>query len=168
VSTETAYIALGSNLGRPLAQLRFALMKLRELGEVSARSSLYKSPAQGGPAGQPDYLNAVVTLAPFPAYHEPLKLLGALLAVEREAGRVRRIRWEARTLDLDLLALGERVVESPNLTLPHPRMMERAFVLAPLCEIAPSWRHPRDARRACDALATLDTSALERTGLEWE
>jgi 2-amino-4-hydroxy-6-hydroxymethyldihydropteridine diphosphokinase len=71
-------------------------------------------------------------------------------------------------LDLDLLALGTRVITSPELRLPHPRMMERAFVLAPLCEIAPGWRHPLSEERACEALAALDTSMLERTRIEWE
>ena len=134
---DLAYIALGSNLGDPLQQLRTAMQKLPRLGEVVARSSLYRSPAQGGPPGQPDYLNAVVALDPFPPYQSPLELLRALLAIEQEAGRVRRIHWEARTLDLDLLAMGNWILNSPALTLPHPRMMERPFVLAPLCEIDP-------------------------------
>jgi 2-amino-4-hydroxy-6-hydroxymethyldihydropteridine diphosphokinase len=83
---DLAYIALGSNLGDPLQQLRTAMQKLPRLGEVVARSSLYRSPAQGGPPGQPDYLNAVVALDPFPPYQSPLELLRALLAIEQEAG----------------------------------------------------------------------------------
>ena len=165
---DLAYIALGSNLGDPLQQLRTAVQKLPRLGEVVARSGLYRSPAQGGPPGQPDYLNAVVALDPFPPYQSPLELLRALLAIEQEAGRVRRILWEARTLDLDLLAMGDRILKSPELILPHPRMMERAFVLAPLCEIAPSWRHPETRVGAAEALAALDRSWLERTALSWD
>ncbi len=167
MNPNLAYIALGSNLGDPLQQLRSAAQQLLRLGEVVARSSLYRSPAQGGPPGQPDYLNAVVALDPSPSYHSPLELLRALLAIEQEAGRVRRIRWEARTLDLDLLAMGERILNSPELTLPHPRMMERAFVLAPLCEICPDWRHPKTGGVAEAALAALDQSWLERTTLTW-
>lgn len=165
---DLAYIALGSNLGDPLQQLRSAGQKLLRLGQVVARSSLYRSPAQGGPPGQPDYLNAVVALDPFPPYQSPLELLRALLAIEQEAGRVRRIRWEARTLDLDLLAMGNRILKSPELTLPHPRMMERPFVLAPLCEIAPHWRHPETGIAAAEALAALDSSWLERIDLGWD
>ena len=168
MNPDLAYIALGSNLGDPLQQLRSAGQKLLRLGQVVARSSLYRSPAQGGPAGQPDYLNAVVALDPFPPYQSPLELIGALLAIEQEAGRVRRIRWEARTLDLDLLAVGNRILNSPELTLPHPRMMERAFVLAPLCEIAPNWRHPQTGVEVKEALVSLDQSWLERTTLGWE
>jgi 2-amino-4-hydroxy-6-hydroxymethyldihydropteridine diphosphokinase len=107
-------------------------------------------------------------LDPFPPYQSPLELLRALLAIEQEAGRVRRIRWEARTLDLDLLAMGNRILKSPELTLPHPRMMERPFVLAPLCEIAPHWRHPETGIAAAEALAALDSSWLERTDLGWD
>ncbi|MFS8793285.1 MULTISPECIES: 2-amino-4-hydroxy-6-hydroxymethyldihydropteridine diphosphokinase [unclassified Synechococcus] len=168
MNPDLAYIALGSNLGDPLQQLRLAVQKLPQLGEVAARSSLYRSPAQGGPPGQPDYLNAVVALDPFPPYQSPLELLRALLAIEQEAGRVRRIRWEARTLDLDLLAMGSRILNSPELTLPHPRMMERAFVLAPLGEIAPDWRHPETGVGVKEALISLDQSWLERTTLGWE
>lgn len=84
---DLAYIALGSNLGDPLQQLRSAGQKLLRLGQVVARSSLYRSPAQGGPPGQPDYLNAVVALDPFPPYQSPLELLRALLAIEVQNGQ---------------------------------------------------------------------------------
>jgi 2-amino-4-hydroxy-6-hydroxymethyldihydropteridine pyrophosphokinase len=83
MNRDLAYVALGSNLGDPLQQLRLAVQKLRRLGEVVACSSLYRSPAQGGPPGQPDYLNAVVALDPFPPYQSPLELLRALLAIEQ-------------------------------------------------------------------------------------
>lgn len=167
---EQALIALGSNLGEPRRQLGRALAALADLGTITRRSALYRSEAVGGPPGQPDYLNAVVDLLPHAAWRSPTALLEALLAIERRQGRRRRIRWDARTLDLDLLAVGVRVEESETLTLPHPRMMTRPFVLAPLCEIRPDWRHPRSGVSACQALErVLATGAAgaERTDLGW-
>lgn len=166
--SDTALIGLGSNLGDPARQLRAARLELARLGEVVRASGLYRSPAQGGPSGQPDYLNAVVELAPAPPYAAPGPLLRALLAIEAEHGRVRRERWAARTLDLDLLAFGPRVVDTEGLVLPHPRMMGRSFVLAPLCEIAPEWRHPLTEVSACEALRALEGDPAVRTGLGWE
>lgn len=128
---------------------------------MTRRSSLWRTRPVGGPLEQPDYLNAVLALRPAEGVAAPARLLERLLSVEAEQGRARRRRWEARTLDLDLLAFGERVVREPGLTLPHPRMMERAFVLAPLSEIAPEWRHPVDGRRAVDAWRALPPSERE-------
>jgi 2-amino-4-hydroxy-6-hydroxymethyldihydropteridine diphosphokinase len=82
--------------------------------------------------------------------------MDALLAIEARFGRRRRARWEARRLDLDLLALGAIRLREPRLRLPHPRMMERAFVLVPLLEVAPDWTHPVTGRRADTALSGLD------------
>ena len=123
-----------------------------------------------GPGGQRDYLNAVVALAPAPRFEEPGALLDALLRLERAQGRQRRERWGARTLDLDLLDHGGRIRAGPAPTLPHPRMMARAFVLAPLCEVAPQWRHPGSGRGACAALAALPAAerrAVVRSALPW-
>lgn len=161
----TAFIALGSNLGEPLKQLGLAVRSLERLSKVTARSHLYRTAPVGGPPGQPDYLNAVVALEP--ADPVPDRLLEALLAIERAQGRERDVKWAARTLDLDLLAFGERVQNNPTLTLPHPRMMTRAFVLVPLCEIAPEWRHPVENRSACEALTTVGSAGVERTSLSW-
>lgn len=164
---ELAYLALGANLGDPLATLRSARARLAELGDLTRASSLYRTAPVGGPAGQPPYLNAVVALRLPMALQEPRTLLEACLSIEREHGRERRERWSARTLDLDVLDLGGRVLDDPGITLPHPRMMDRAFVLAPLCEVAPAWRHPRSGVAACARLADLDTSGIARTGLTW-
>ena len=168
MAAELAYLALGSNLGEPAAQLRGALRELGGLGRVRGRSSLFRTEPIGGPPGQPTYLNAAVALAPDPEHAEPPALLAALLEIERRHGRERRQRWAARTLDLDLLAFGERTLTTPELTLPHPRMMERAFVLAPLCELEPAWHHPLSGERACEALARLGFGGVERTDLSWE
>ena len=94
-----------------------------------------------------------------------------LLGLEDKRGRKRNVRWGARTLDLDLLTFGEEVRASDFLTLPHPRMMERAFVLEPLCEITrevtPDWQHPVTEERACDALAHLSNEGVVCTDLTW-
>ena len=90
-----------------------------------------------------------------------------LLGLEDKRGRERNVRWGARTLDLDLLAFGEEVRASDFLTLPHPRMMERAFVLEPLHEISPDWQHPVAKERVCDVLTRFPTEGVTRTDLTW-
>ena len=161
----TAYIALGSNLGNPLEHLRQAQRGLTALGEIMGASSLYQTAPVGGPPGQEDYLNAVVALKP--AVNDPQGLLAELLGLEARQGRVRNVRWAARTLDLDLLAWGDRVLETPELTLPHPRLLERAFVLAPLCDVAPDWRHPVTGELAATVLTRLGVSDVTCTTLSW-
>jgi 2-amino-4-hydroxy-6-hydroxymethyldihydropteridine diphosphokinase len=129
----TAYIGLGSNLGDRLGNLQAALKALSARGlEQVARSSVYESDALGPP--QPDYLNAVVSV---PTSLTPRELLEVLLAVEAELGRHRGQRWGPREIDLDLLLYGDEMVEEDGLTVPHPEMTKRSFVLLPLLEIAP-------------------------------
>jgi 2-amino-4-hydroxy-6-hydroxymethyldihydropteridine diphosphokinase len=131
------HVGLGANLGDRLATLRSAAAELSALGRVVARSSVWETEAVGPP---PDYLNAVVELE---TALEPEPLLDALLAIEERYGRVRSPAKDApRTLDLDLLLWGDRVVEGPRLALPHPRLAERGFVLEPLAEVAPEAIHP--------------------------
>jgi 2-amino-4-hydroxy-6-hydroxymethyldihydropteridine diphosphokinase len=162
-----ALIGLGSNLGEPLEQLRAARRELQLLGRVDVASSLYRTAPVGGPPGQAHYLNAVVLLSPAPELASPRSLLTALLGIERRSGRRRRVRWDARTLDLDLLAYGDAVIHQPGLILPHPRLMDRPFMLAPLCEVAPAWRHPVSGRGACEALEALPPADINRIGLDW-
>jgi 2-amino-4-hydroxy-6-hydroxymethyldihydropteridine diphosphokinase len=131
---KPAYISLGSNQGEPEIQLRKAVIALSILPmtQLDKVSSVYRSAAVG-PGTQPDYLNAVVRL------HTGLSaiaLLDALQEIEREQGRIRTVRWGPRTLDLDLLLYGEETTTTPRLTVPHPRMQQRHFVLYPLCEIS--------------------------------
>lgn len=159
------YLALGSNLGDPLNQLRQARRALEEVGHVVASSSLYRTVPVGGPPGQPDYLNAVVALQSYT--DDPETLLQRLLELEARQGRRRVVRWDARTLDLDLLAWDDLHHQSATLTLPHSRMLERTFVLAPLCEIAADWRHPQTGERACEVLRRLGLGGVERTDLPW-
>ena len=134
----TAYVALGANLGDPVATVHAALEALRGIDGANfiAASSLYRS-APVGLRDQPDFINAVAALMVNPAVLPAPTFLAALFAIEATFGRVRSIRNAPRTLDLDLLLYGTERHDSPGLTLPHPRLAERAFVLAPLAEIAP-------------------------------
>jgi len=134
-SAQRAYVGLGANLGDALAALRAAVRALGELPMTRrvAVSSLYRS-APIDSSG-PDYLNAVVALDTELSPHD---LLAALQAIELDHGRERPYRNAPRTLDLDLLLHGDAAVDTPTLTLPHPRLHQRAFVLAPLAEIAPA------------------------------
>jgi 2-amino-4-hydroxy-6-hydroxymethyldihydropteridine diphosphokinase len=143
---HTAFIGLGSNLGAPEAQLRRAIAALAELPQTRllAASSLYRS-APVGNADQPDFVNAVAQLATALA---PQPLLAALLETEKRFGRERSVRNAPRTLDLDLLLYDAQVIAAPGLELPHPRMHQRAFVLAPLVEIAPECEIPGKGRAA--------------------
>jgi 2-amino-4-hydroxy-6-hydroxymethyldihydropteridine diphosphokinase len=137
---QTAYIGMGGNLpswaGAPEATLAAAVLRLESLGRVKRRSSLY-STAPVGFAAQPRFVNAVVALE---TELGPLELLDGLLAIEKEFGRDRAAGFAngPRTLDLDILLVGGLEVRSPDLLIPHPRLAQREFVLAPLNEIAPS------------------------------
>ncbi len=137
-----AYVALGSNLGDRAAQLAAAIAALRAHPgvRVEALSTVYET-APVGPPPQGPYLNAVARLRTRLA---PRALLERLLEIEVAAGRRRGgPRWSARTLDLDLLLYGSLVLDERGLCIPHPRLHERAFVLEPLCELAPRLVHPR-------------------------
>ncbi|MGY3884920.1 2-amino-4-hydroxy-6-hydroxymethyldihydropteridine diphosphokinase [Aeromonas aquatica] len=132
-----AFVAIGSNLGNPIAQARRAIAALAMLpeSELQQASQLYGSRPMG-PADQPDYVNAVVRLH---TRLGPLALLDQLQKIELEQGRVRKDeRWGPRTLDLDLLLYGEQVIQHERLTVPHYGMKEREFVLLPLAELAPA------------------------------
>ena len=131
-----AYIGIGSNLDHPVAQVGQALQALHDLPACAnvVGSPLYRTAPVGGPPDQPDYINAVVALDTTLA---PDDLLKALQAIETAQGRVRTVHWGARTLDLDLLLYDQTIRNDPWLTLPHPRLHQRAFVLQPLHDLAP-------------------------------
>lgn len=130
----SCYIALGSNLEQPARQLQQALVALKDLPDsiVGPVSSFYRSAAVG-PGEQPDYLNAVLQLD---TALSPLTLLDALQDIETYQGRTRETRWGPRTLDLDILLYGDQVIDQPRLTVPHPALPQRNFVLYPLLEIS--------------------------------
>jgi 2-amino-4-hydroxy-6-hydroxymethyldihydropteridine diphosphokinase len=138
----TAYLALGSNLGDRWGHLRRAAAQLREIDPQLGASSVYETAPVGGPEGQRPYLNCVVRMS---ATLEPLQLLAVAHRLENQAGRVRSVRDGPRTLDVDILLAGSIATKSDELTIPHPRMYERGFVLAPLEEldpalVPPGWR----------------------------
>ena len=154
-----AYVALGSNLGAPRQQVLDAMDALAQLPgtRLLQRSPLYRTPPWGV-LEQPPFINAVVELD---TELSPHALLEAMLAIEQRAGRVRAERNGPRTLDLDLLHVEGTQLDEPRLTLPHPRLADRAFVLLPLCDIAPTLRLPGQATVA-EQLARLDLSGCER------
>jgi len=130
-----AYLGLGSNLGDRLAHLQHAVDALSAVDgiDVVAVSRVYETAPVGGPA-QDDFLNAVLAVD---TSLEPAALLAAAQAAEQGEQRVRTVRWGPRTLDVDVLRYGDERVSTPDLEIPHPRMHERAFVLAPLHDVAP-------------------------------
>lgn len=143
-----AILALGSNLNAPADRLADAVRALRGLGEVVALSSVYRTEPVGF-ADQPDFLNQVCVLRTALA---PAALLEATQRIERSMGRERSFRNAPRIIDIDLLDHGAGGKEEADLVLPHPRLQERAFVLVPLAEAAPAWRHPRTGRTAAEML----------------
>jgi len=139
MSFPPVFLALGSNLGDREDNINRALEALGKRGfRTTARSALYETEPVGGPPQGP-YLNAVVQGETVMA---PPDLLEACLGVERDLGRVRTVKNGPRVIDVDLLLYGDLVLETERLSLPHPRFHERAFVLAPLAELAPHQRHP--------------------------
>ncbi|MEM8756155.1 MAG: 2-amino-4-hydroxy-6-hydroxymethyldihydropteridine diphosphokinase [Planctomycetota bacterium] len=150
---QTAYIALGSNLGDRRASLDFARRSLRgDPGIHSLRLSSMVETEPVGPAGQGRYLNAAAELE---TTLTPRGLLDLLLSIETDAGRDRSdgLRWGPRTLDLDLLVFGSAVIDEPELTVPHPRIAERMFVLEPLAELAPDLVIPTLGRSVTELIA---------------
>ena len=135
---STAYLSLGSNLGDRAANLDAAIAKLGEIGSVAERSSNYETePVEV--TDQPWFLNCVVE---FETELEPIQLITAVLKIERSMGRTRTRDKGPRSIDIDILLYGDRVLDIAGLTIPHPAMHVRRFVLEPLAEIAPEVRHP--------------------------
>lgn len=148
---KVAYLSLGSNVGDREAQLRDAQARLASIGRVTATSSLYETePVEF--TQQPWFLNCVVALE---AGSTPQRLMAAILRIEQEMGRRRMQKKGPRSIDIDILLFDESVLESKELTIPHPAMHQRRFVLEPLAEIAPDLIHPvfqKTIRELLDAL----------------
>jgi 2-amino-4-hydroxy-6-hydroxymethyldihydropteridine diphosphokinase len=137
---ERVFISIGSNMGDKAANCKLAVERLARLEDtrVVAESSLYLTPPWGE-ENQPDFANMAVEIE---TGLEPLALLAALKGIESDMGRVPTGRWGPRVIDMDVVFYGDRVIEETTLTIPHPLASERAFVLAPLAEIAPDYVHP--------------------------
>lgn len=144
-----AFLGLGSNLGDRLEELRRAVAALPDLVAVSP---VYETAPVGGPEDQGPYLNAVAELDTELA---PEELLALARRLEEAAGRVRTVRHGPRTLDVDVLLVGDRRVDGPDLTVPHPRLWERRFVVAPLADLAPDLVPPGAFERAGGAVTLL-------------
>ena len=138
---KSAYLGLGSNLGNRMAFLRSGRDALanRSAIVVIQVASVYETKAVGGPPENPFFLNTALQIE---TSLTPQQLLATCLAIEDEFGRSRPVRWAPRTLDIDILFYADQVICEENLSIPHPRLQERPFVLAPLQEIAPDLRHP--------------------------
>lgn len=135
----TAYIGLGSNLGDRSKNLSGAVERLSRIGTIAAVSAIYETKPWGVDGYQPRYLNQVAAVN---TALDPLEVVAELLGIEHSLGRTRQEKNASRTLDLDLLLHGESVVDASGVSVPHPRLHERAFVLVPLAEIAPDVIHP--------------------------
>lgn len=163
---HVAAVALGSNLssqwGDPAANLHEAVRRLYELGEVRGLSSFHTTTPIGY-ADQPDFMNAALLLE---TELEPLELMRALLGIERAMGRDRSASVPPkgpRIIDLDLLMVDSVVLDTPELTVPHPALAERRFVLEPLTEIAPQMRHPVSGKTAAQMLGELGSPPPNRS-----
>ncbi|CAH0303203.1 2-amino-4-hydroxy-6-hydroxymethyldihydropteridine diphosphokinase [Pseudomonas frederiksbergensis] len=156
---EHIYIGMGSNLADPAEQLRSAVESLARLPqtELVGVSGFYQSDSLL--PGQPRYTNAVAALDSRLA---PLELLDALQAIENGQGRQRLERWGPRTLDLDIVLFGDRLIDEPRLKVPHYHLQERAFVLYPLAELAPADLRLADGRTLAELLAACPFVGLER------
>jgi 2-amino-4-hydroxy-6-hydroxymethyldihydropteridine diphosphokinase len=159
--SATFHLGLGSNIGDRIANLREALFRLSRLPGVRVvRSSPVYESEPWGYADQADFLNAAVELL---APADPSALFRALKAIEHEMGRIPAERNHPRVIDLDILLAGDRVLTTEELAIPHPRMIERRFVLLPLCDIAPHLVHPVLRRPVVELLAACgDSGALKR------
>ncbi|MBE9240272.1 2-amino-4-hydroxy-6-hydroxymethyldihydropteridine diphosphokinase [Synechocystis salina] len=152
-----AVVGLGGNIGPVLDNLQGAIAELASVAgiEVERCSSWYRSQAFGPP--QPDYINGCVTLQ---VSLSPPDLLQILLTIEQKFGRIRLEKWGPRTLDLDLIFYGDRQLDQAKLTIPHPQMQFRPFVLVPLAEIAPDWVDPRSGKTITQLVGQVDCTTV--------
>jgi 2-amino-4-hydroxy-6-hydroxymethyldihydropteridine diphosphokinase len=160
IEPAQVFAGIGGNVGDTAHTLSAAVARIERESSVRvlASSPVYRNPPVG-PQDQPDYLNAVIELE---VLLSPQDLLSLFLAVEMEFGRVRAIRWGPRTLDLDILTYGDRIVDEPGLTIPHPHMHERPFVLVPLADLNPHAVHPVLNQSYCDMAEHVGREGLDR------
>ena len=154
---HTVYLALGSNIGNRLAKLRSAISLLPPQMVIKAKSRVYETPPWGY-TDQPPFLNQVVKVL---TYMEPLPLLKHLKRLETVLGREPGFQNGPRAIDIDILFYDDLAIENPEMTLPHPRLHERAFVLVPLAEIAPDLPHPVLGKTVAELLQAVDKTGIE-------
>jgi len=152
------YLALGTNLGHRLANLRAAVAALPPAVSVLAQSPVYETPPWGV-AGQPAFLNMALKGE---THLAPLALLAYLKQLETQLGRISSIRYGPRLIDLDILFYDDLVLDTPELTIPHPRLHERAFVLVPLADLAPALVHPALGKPVSRLLEGVDANGVKR------
>ncbi|MCS6968341.1 MAG: 2-amino-4-hydroxy-6-hydroxymethyldihydropteridine diphosphokinase [Cytophagales bacterium] len=160
MNAYTAHLLLGTNVGDREGYLSFAVEKISQLaGKIVHISQIYQTAAWGF-TQQADFLNqALVVDTP----HEPETLLSILQEIENQAGRQRLFKWGPRTLDIDIIAIDDLVIHSAKLCVPHPAMAQRRFVLHPLADLLPTWRHPLTGLTYAQMLATCqDTSLVQK------
>lgn len=156
----TVFLALGTNLGDRLANLRAALDALPPDVRLISRSHVYETPAWGY-EDQPAFLNMAVKSE---TGLSPAALLARLKQLETDLGRKPSFRWGPRLIDIDILVYGDLVLNSPGLIIPHPRLQERGFVLVPLADVAREWRHPVLDKTVGQLLAEVNASGVKRFG----
>ena len=163
---NNVFIALGSNLGNRFEHLKAGILMLEKHPKIQvvAKSRVFETEPFGVSSAQGAYLNAASQLE---TSLSPQELLILMLKVEQSQGRERTERWGARTLDLDILMYGSSIISQPHLEIPHPRILERAFVLAPLADIAPDLEIPKTEFTVIQALERLDSSGIWATDLEF-
>ena len=154
--THTIYISLGTNLGDRLANLQAALAALPPIVLMQAASPIYETEPWGY-SDQPAFLNQVISAE---TQLEPLDLLPHLKRLETELGRTPTFRYGPRLIDMDILFYDDILLATPGLEIPHPRLHERAFVLVPLVDLAPDFRHPRLGKTLQELLAQVDTDGV--------
>ena len=159
--THTVYIALGTNLGERLNNLRAAIEAMAPEVSVLAESHIYETPPWGY-EDQPAFLNMVVKAE---TGLEPEALLNFLKQLEVQLGREQNFRWGPRLIDLDILFYDDLILDTPPLVIPHPRLHERAFVLVPLADVAPDLIHPVFQRSVNDLLVEIETQGIARHNL---
>jgi len=160
MSAKRIYLALGSNLGDRLANLKGAVAALPPGVTVQAESPVYETPPWGY-TDQPPFLNMVLQGA---TELQPLPLLAHLKQLERRLGRGKTFRWGPRRIDIDILFYEDLVLETPRLSIPHPGLAQRAFVLVPLADLAADLRHPVLGKSVRELLARVDANGVKRYG----
>jgi 2-amino-4-hydroxy-6-hydroxymethyldihydropteridine diphosphokinase len=162
MTTSTlSYLGLGTNLGDRIQNLRSAQTALPPQVQVLRASRIYETPPWGFIA-QPAFLNQVLEVQTGLA---PLALLEYLKKIEVDLGRIPTFRYGPRQIDIDILSYADQIIEYPNLTIPHPRLSERAFMLVPLAELAPDWVHPVLNQTIHQILTQVDSSGVEVSNL---